>query len=73
MRNSPENGKSLRNYPEASGTPEGTRTPDLLVRNQTLYPLSYGRLTPNEYTRSEGPATSANPAGREGFEPSVRV
>ncbi len=27
-----------------SGTPEGTRTPDLLVRNQTLYPLSYGRV-----------------------------
>jgi hypothetical protein len=28
----------------ASGTPEGTRTPGLLVRNQTLYPLSYGRV-----------------------------
>ena len=24
--------------------PEGTRTPNLLIRSQMLYPLSYGRL-----------------------------
>jgi hypothetical protein len=26
------------------GAPEGTRTPNLLIRSQMLYPLSYGRL-----------------------------
>ena len=26
-----------------SGAPEGTRTPNLLIRSQVLYPLSYGR------------------------------
>ena len=25
--------------------PEGTRTPNLLIRSQMLYPLSYGRMT----------------------------
>ena len=25
------------------GTPEGIRTPNLLIRSQMLYPLSYGR------------------------------
>ena len=25
------------------GAPEGTRTPNLLIRSQMLYPLSYGR------------------------------
>ena len=24
--------------------PEGTRTPNLLIRSQMLYPLSYGRM-----------------------------
>jgi hypothetical protein len=27
-----------------SGAPEGTRTPNLLIRSQMLYPLSYGRM-----------------------------
>ena len=27
-----------------AGAPGGNRTPNLLVRSQTLYPLSYGRL-----------------------------
>ena len=27
----------------ASGAPEGIRTPNLLIRSQMLYPLSYGR------------------------------
>ena len=26
------------------GAPEGIRTPNLLIRSQMLYPLSYGRL-----------------------------
>ncbi len=26
------------------GAPGGTRTPNLLIRSQVLYPLSYGRL-----------------------------
>ena len=28
---------------EATGTPGGIRTPNLLIRSQMLYPLSYGR------------------------------
>lgn len=31
----------LDNY----GVPEGTRTPDLLFRRQSLYPLSYRHIT----------------------------
>jgi hypothetical protein len=27
------------------GAPEGIRTPNLLIRSQMLYPLSYGRLS----------------------------
>ena len=27
-----------------SGAPAGIRTPNLLIRSQMLYPLSYGRL-----------------------------
>jgi hypothetical protein len=29
-----------------SGAPGGTRTPNLLIRSQVLYPLSYGRIVP---------------------------
>ncbi len=28
------------------GAPGGTRTPNLLIRSQVLYPLSYGRIMP---------------------------
>jgi hypothetical protein len=28
----------------SQSAPEGTRTPNLLIRSQMLYPLSYGRL-----------------------------
>ena len=31
-------------YPLLSGAPEEIRTPNLLIRSQMLYPLSYGRL-----------------------------
>jgi hypothetical protein len=30
--------------PLAKSAPEGTRTPNLLIRSQVLYPLSYGRI-----------------------------
>ena len=30
--------KAVRRLPYSFGAPEGTRTPDLLVRSQTLYP-----------------------------------
>jgi hypothetical protein len=30
--------------PEKYGAPGGNRTPDPLLRRQTLYPLSYGRI-----------------------------
>ena len=31
-------------FPLDIGAPEGIRTPNLLIRSQMLYPLSYGRL-----------------------------
>lgn len=34
--------------------PEGIRTPNLLIRSQMLYPLSYGRLCSVVYP--EGPS-----------------
>ena len=40
--------------------PEGIRTPNLLIRSQMLYPLSYGRLL-----------FSCRPAEARGFEPPV--
>ncbi len=30
------------------GAPEGIRTPNLLIRSQMLYPLSYGRMAAND-------------------------
>ena len=34
---------SLAAFPLKDGAPEGIRTPNLLIRSQMLYPLSYGR------------------------------
>ncbi len=31
-------------FPLRVSAPEGIRTPNLLIRSQMLYPLSYGRL-----------------------------
>ena len=51
------------------GAPEGIRTPNLLIRSQVLYPLSYGRmvvhlqLLPSELGVAEA----------RGFEPPVPV
>ncbi len=39
--------ETLRNMPLIrgfTGAPEGIRTPNLLIRSQMLYPLSYGRF-----------------------------
>ncbi len=44
--------------------PEGIRTPNLLIRSQMLYPLSYGRLcSPSPAQR--GPTIPATPHGDE--------
>ena len=37
-----------------SGAPGGIRTPDLLIRSQLLYPLSYGRVAANRNRRRPG-------------------
>ena len=47
-RAEPENKRRPRSaFPQftalTTGAPEGTRTPNLLIRSQMLYPLSYGR------------------------------
>jgi hypothetical protein len=34
-------------WSDAGSAPEGIRTPNLLIRSQTLYPLSYGRTFQN--------------------------
>ena len=34
----------LSEFPLEDGAPEGIRTPNLLIRSQMLYPLSYGRM-----------------------------
>ena len=41
--------------------PEGIRTPNLLIRSQMLYPLSYGRLSIQLLAEARG------------FEPPVRL
>src|SRR4051794_573597 len=37
------------------GAPEGIRTPNLLIRSQMLYPLSYGRRPPAEVQPNDAP------------------
>ncbi len=43
MSANPGQGRT-ENLRAIAGAPGGNRTPNLLVRSQTLYPLSYGRL-----------------------------
>ena len=47
------------------GAPEGIRTPNLLIRSQMLYPLSYGRLAGRESNRmaSADPPEGAQASG----------
>src|SRR3954471_18129246 len=40
----PPLGQHLCAGTDEQSAPEGTRTPNLLIRSQMLYPLSYGRL-----------------------------
>ncbi len=47
----------MGNVTKFVGTPGRTRTCGLLLRRQALYPLSYGRVVPYEYS----PRTSARP------------
>ena len=42
--------------------PGGIRTPNLLIRSQMLYPLSYGRLSRSRATREQ---TTGAPSPRE--------
>ena len=51
----------------AVSAPEGIRTPNLLIRSQMLYPLSYGRLLFSCTARRRSAAAEAR-----GFEPPVR-
>ena len=39
----PAKGRNPCKFSGVSGTPGGIRTPNLLIRSQMLYPLSYGR------------------------------
>ena len=81
----PSGGPSLAGTPKApdprlrrSGAfticaPEGTRTPNLLIRSQMLYPLSYGRVAqgPGMTIPSRGPAPK--PAAKRTRPRSVRT
>jgi hypothetical protein len=53
----------------AVSAPEGIRTPNLLIRSQMLYPLSYGRMlfSCNCVADANQPVAEAR-----GFEPPVR-
>jgi hypothetical protein len=58
-------GSVQRAFPLDVGAPEGIRTPNLLIRSQMLYPLSYGR-TSLSYVADESASAEAR-----GFEPPV--
>ena len=51
-------------HPRKLGAPEGIRTPNLLIRSQVLYPLSYGRWWCNRTSLTIG-------AEAPGFEPGM--
>jgi hypothetical protein len=50
-----QEGPRIPSVRPAAGAPGGNRTPNLLVRSQTLYPLSYGRSDTAYPGRSAGP------------------
>src|SRR6185437_7106249 len=52
-------------FPLKDGAPEGIRTPNLLIRSQMLYPLSYGRMSLSCV------ADESASAEARGFEPPV--
>ena len=55
------------------GAPEGIRTPNLLIRSQMLYPLSYGRMAewPRQlyWTASEASESAVSAEATEAGEP----
>ena len=51
------------------GAPVGIRTPNLLIRSQMLYPLSYGRLFCLELGQSN--ASAPLPNNRDRFVPNL--
>ena len=57
----------------SQSAPEGTRTPNLLIRSQVLYPLSYGRsaLPPGKSTGSGQTVRADRSAEAPGFEPGM--
>ena len=59
-------GPRYRNVSAGQSAPEGIRTPNLLIRSQMLYPLSYGRRSSVVSWLSESAAAEAR-----GFEPPV--
>ena len=54
-------------FPLEVGAPEGIRTPNLLIRSQMLYPLSYGRMSLVVW------ADESAAAEARGFEPPVAL
>ena len=61
------NRRSAGELPAVSlGAPVGIRTPNLLIRSQMLYPLSYGRMSPvrlSDCTRIAEPSEPAEISG----------
>ena len=65
-RQSTDNGTSTTMKSTSKlGAPEGIRTPNLLIRSQMLYPLSYGRMSLSCM------ADESASAEARGFEPPV--
>jgi hypothetical protein len=57
-------------YQGLCGAPEGIRTPNLLIRSQMLYPLSYGRMIFSCRPPARYPVRRAG-AEAPGFEPGM--
>ena len=53
----------------STSAPEGIRTPNLLIRSQMLYPLSYGRLLPRRGRATSTEDTRTGAWDRIGFRP----
>lgn len=49
----------------STSAPEGTRTPNLLIRSQMLYPLSYGRMAMRPTTRVQVAGAPPKPVPRD--------
>jgi hypothetical protein len=56
--------QSRRSAAWRAGAPEGIRTPNLLIRSQMLYPLSYGRSAPARWKPRRGLHEDSRPPRR---------